>query len=195
MVNLPSDVFDKYKELGKSLTVQRGLQMIEKLNSLYSQYRISTQHRIIFESAILSLASNEAQNEVDLLKRKVSALEKAIAGGVQVKSAPTQAKAQAPRVEIWSTIVKELERRGYGFLALAATNVEYEETDTTFTVKVAEKSNYDMLTSTVKPVGTINSKSNREVINEIFTGISNKKLDIVCEVKVNKDADRRGDGV
>ena len=187
LVTLPTDVYTKYKELGKSLTVQRGLQMIEKLNSLYAQYRISTQHRIIFESAILSLASNEAQNEVDLLKRKVATLEKAVAGGVQVKAAPQQAKAQAPRVEVWSTIVKELERRGYGFLALAATDVEVEETDTTFTVKVADKSKYEMLTSTTKPVGTINSKSNREVINEIFTGVSNKKLDIVCEVKVNKD--------
>ena len=187
LITLPSDVYEKYKTLGQSLTVQRGLQMIEKLNSLYAQYRISTQHRIIFESAVLSLASNEPQNEIDILKKKVATLEKAITSGAQVKVVTTAAKPQQSRGEIWSSVIKELERRGYGFIALAATEVECSEDETTFTVKVANKPKFDILTSTVKPVGSVNSKSNMEVVNEIFSGLSNKKLNIISEQKVNKD--------
>ena len=72
-------------------------------------------------------------------------------------------------------------------LVMAATTAVCEETETEFIANFADKSQYNIIANTTKPIGVPNAKSNKELITEVFSGVCSKVLVLRCNVVQDKN--------
>ena len=188
LINLPSETYAALEDISKEISTEKCLDNIKKLNSLYSAFRYTTQHRIIFEATMVDITKGSTTADVEALQKKVAQLEKAVKSGVvqsQDRSFPS--KSQVKPGDLWKVVIDELKNRGQEMLVMAATTAVCEETETDFIVNFADKSQYNIIASTTKPIGVPNAKSNKELITEIFSGICPKVLTIKCNVVQEKN--------
>ncbi len=179
MLCIPDNVYSKYSELAKKYGVGKCMNIMKIMNSLEGEFHYSTQHRILFEAALVSAALgsiesadngkiNELESKIKQLDQKIITLSK---GGFS--PAPVVKDAR----QVWKGVASELENRGFRFLALAAVEAEIECNDDEFTASVSNAATYDLLTQ----------KNNRDVINEIFYTLCDLKLVIKEQMRLNDD--------
>jgi hypothetical protein len=88
---------------------------------------------------------------------------------------PTPVKSDARQV--WQSVASELMDRGQRLLALAVPEADVSCDDKTFTVAFSTKATYDILTD----------KKNRDILNEVFSNLSNLDLNIKHVAKYEED--------
>ncbi len=179
MLCIPDDVYLKYSELAKKYSVRKCMNIMKIMNSLEGEFHYSTQHRILFEAALVSatLGSVEGADngKINELESKIKQLDQKIATLYKGGFSPAPATKDARQV--WKGVASELENRGFRFLALAAVEAEIECSDEEFSASVSNAATYDLLTQ----------KQNRDLINEIFYSLCDKKLVIKEEMRLNDD--------
>ena len=189
IVNLPNETYAALENISKEISNEKCLDNLKKLNSLYSAFRYTTQHRIIFEATMVEITKGTSSADVAALQKKVAVLEKAIKSGVVVQ--PQQgsfpSKSQVKPGDLWKVVIDELKNRGQEMLVMAATTAVCEETETEFIANFADKSQYNIIANTTKPIGVPNAKSNKELITEVFSGVCSKVLVIRCNVVQDKN--------
>lgn len=174
ILSLPEEQCAALRALGEKHSVQKMLSVLKTMTATEGEFRYSTQHRILFESAVISAATEapaagttakerELEQKIAQLERKVQALAKQ-----GFKSAPAKEDA----VQVWARVASELQKKGAAFIALAATEAEVESDGGVFRVKVGSSSCMKILTD----------KSNRDLLNEAFSSVCGQKL-VIEEVK------------
>ena len=138
---------------------------------------------------MVDITKGTSTADVEALQKKVAQLEKAVRSGVVVQSQDRSfpSKSQVKPGDLWKVVIDELKNRGQEMLVMAATNAVCEETETEFIANFADKSQYNIIASTTKPIGVPNAKSNKEIITEIFSGVCPKVLIIRCNVVQEKN--------
>lgn len=170
---LPAELYQALKELASRYDARRLLAAMRRMTETEGEFRYSTQHRILLEAAVIAAATDppadeggstrELEQKIAILNKKINAL---------TKQGFKRAPAEMDAGQVWRRVASEIERRGAGFLALAASEAETEEDEETFRVKVGSASAMRIMTD----------KVNRDTINEVFSAFSSKRL-VIEEVK------------
>ena len=178
LLALPDDIYASLKVMADKYSTEKCLSIMKIMTGLEGELRYSSQHRIIFESA-LTLACRGGDNDarVEELQLRVARLEKVIASMKKQGFEPTPAASDARQV--WKQVASGLEKRNMKFLAFAALEAEVEEIGDEFVVKIASPAT----------LGLFLDKQNRDVINEIFAPIGNGKKLVFKDV-VHLDEDK-----
>ena len=177
LLSLPSELYSALKEIADKYTVRKLLSAMKCFTEIEGEFRYSTQHRILFEAAVISAATDPAAEggggetaaRIAALERKINALTKS---GFK----PTPAEPDARQV--WSRLASELERAGAGFLALAVLDADvcFEGSDA-MRVKIGSSSAMRILTD----------NANRDRLNKTFASISDRRLIIEQVKKLDDD--------
>lgn len=178
LLSIPDAVFDTYKSMAAKYSVGKCMNVMKLMNSLEGEFRYSTQHRIIFEAALVEAATPVVgavdDAKIKELEQKITALDRKLQQVGKAGFSATPVKSDARQV--WKTVASELENRGYKILALAALEADVSSDDSEFKVSVSTRATYDLITL----------KVNRDVINEIFSSLSSLRL-VINEVKKFED--------
>lgn len=174
LLALPEGVYNALAQMAEKYSTQKCLRVMKIMNSLEGELRYSSQHRIIFESAIVLACGEDEQSKIAALEKKLALLERKLASG---KTGFNTAPAATDARQVWKTVASELERRNYKFLAFAALEAETQITDTEFIVKVPSRATLSLLTD----------KANRDVINGIFSANCGLKLTFEEIAKLDDD--------
>lgn len=173
MLSIPDSVYDLYVDMSKKYSVSKCMNIMKLMNSLEGEFRYSTQHRIIFEAALVEAATTDKgtdDGKVKELEQKITALDRKIQ---QLgKSGFNLAPAKSDAGQVWKSVASELENRGYKILALAALEADVEASETEFRISFSSRATYEIVTD----------KVNRDVINGIFSALSDLPL-VITEVK------------
>ncbi len=177
LLALPENTFAKIKEVADKFETKRLLEILQLMSSLEGELRYSSQHRILLEAKIVVACSGEKYNtSVQDLEKKVALLEAKLASLQKGNFNKVSAKPSDAR-QIWKQVASELQTKGYQFLSFAAMEAEVFEDKNSFIVKVPTRATLTLLTE----------KNNRDVINEIFTPLSDLKLCFEEVVKLDDD--------
>lgn len=180
ILSLPAELYAALKDIAAKYTVRRMLAVLKAITATEGDFRYSTQHRILFESAVIAAATEpeqravsggtgrELEQRIALLERKIQAL---------TKSGFKQPPAAADAGQVWRSVASELERRGLQFIAYAALEADVAFDGGAFRVKVGSSSAMMILTD----------KNNRDALNEVFSLYCDKKLVIEEVVKLGED--------
>lgn len=152
------------------------LRIMKAMSALEGEFRYSTQHRILFEGALVAAATGGDSNEkIRELEGRIAALDKKLQTLPKSGFSPAPAKSDAKQV--WRKVASELEKRGYKITALSALEADAEIVDGRFEVCTPTKVTFELLTE----------KQNRDVINEIFATLSRLPLVIKEEKRYDDD--------
>lgn len=178
LLSLPTELYGALKNLADKHTTQKLLAVLKCFTSIEGEFRYSTQHRILLESALISAATEPAtggSGNNKALEQKVLQLERKLQAISKSGFKPTPATTDARQV--WGRVASAIERKGLQFLALAALEADVETDGDVFRVKVGSASTMRILSE----------KVNRDVINETFAMYSDMKLVIEEVVKINEN--------
>ncbi len=174
LLSIPDTVYAKYAEMAKKYSVAKCMSIMKIMNSLEGEFRYSTQHRILFEAAIVEAATTATpvdNNRVKELEQQIAVLDKKLQQLIKsgFKSTPVKTDAK----QVWKTLASELDNRGYKILALSVLDADTELVGDEFRVSIGNETTYEFITS----------KQNRDIINEIFSSIDGKSRLVINEVK------------
>ncbi len=173
---LPNDLYVELQSRGSAYSLPKILAAMKAMTALEGQFRYGTQHRTLFEAAVVDATTASPHVEtVEELTQKVETLEKTIKQLQRSGFNPAPAKADARKV--WGRVVSALTANGRQYAAIAATDATVEETTDAFRVKIATASSLSLL----------EEASTRKLINDIFSQISKKKLFIELSEGTTKD--------
>lgn len=158
LLSLPSSIYSSLSEMSKKYSSARLMYVMKTMSGLEGELRYSSQHRIIFEGALVSACLNaEGADAVADLQARVAKLEKTIAGLSRSNFNNTPVIKDARQV--WLHLASELKRRKYNVLALALQDAKFQLEGEEFRIFVTDGATYRMVCE----------KSNRDVINEAFS--------------------------
>ena len=177
LLALPAELYEALKELSSRYPSSKLLSAMRRMTEIEGEFRYSTQHRILLESAVIAAATDPGSEggTARELEQKVAALAKKL--NSLTRSGFERAPVKADAGQVWGRVASEIERRGNGFLALAAAEAEVEEREDCFVVKVGSASAMRLMAD----------KKNRDVINEVFTSMCTKRLVIEEAKKLDED--------
>jgi DNA polymerase III gamma/tau subunit len=178
LLSIPDTTYALLVDVAGKYSVAKCMTIMKAMNALEGDFRYSTQHRILLEAAIVSCAAGpEASDNAKIreLEAKVALLEKKVKSMAQSGFKPTPVKSDARQV--WQSVASELMDRGQRLLALAVPEADVSCDDKTFTVAFSTKATYDILTD----------KKNRDILNEVFSNLSNLDLNIKHVAKYEED--------
>lgn len=176
LLALPEELFSDLRRMADKYATAKCMNILKTMSALEGEFRYTSQHRILFEAAVVRACSDdcgddklkELEAKVGVLERRLAALAK---GGFN--SAPVRKDAR----QVWKSVASELERGGYQFLAFAVLEADTEIREDKFVVKVPTKATLSLLTE----------KSNRDVINSIFSSLCDLKLTFEEVTKLDED--------
>ncbi|MCQ2603356.1 MAG: hypothetical protein MJ193_05455, partial [Clostridia bacterium] len=174
LLSIPDTVYAKYTEMAKKYSVNKCMSIMKIMNSLEGEFRYSTQHRILFEAAIVEAATTATpvdNSRVKELEQQIAVLDKKLQQLIKsgFKSTPVKTDAK----QVWKTLASELDKRGYKILALSILDADIEIVEDAFRVSIGNETTDEFVTS----------KQNRDIINEIFSSIDGKSRLVINEVK------------
>jgi DNA polymerase III gamma/tau subunit len=178
LLSIPDTTYALLMDVAGKYSVAKCMTIMKAMSALEGDFRYSTQHRILLEAAIVSCAAGpEASDNAKIreLEAKVALLEKKVKSMAQSGFKPTPVKSDARQV--WQSVASELMDRGQRLLALAVPEADVSCDDKTFTVAFSTKATYDILTD----------KKNRDILNEVFSDLSNLDLNIKHVAKYEED--------
>ena len=178
LLSIPDTTYALLVDVAGKYSVAKCMTIMKAMNALEGDFRYSTQHRILLEAAIVSCAAGpEASDNAKIreLEAKVALLEKKVKSMAQSGFKPTPVKSDARQV--WQGVASELMDRGQRLLALAVPEADVSCDDKSFTVSLSTKATYDILTD----------KRNRDILNDVFSSLSNLELNIKHVAKYEED--------
>ncbi len=157
LLALPESIFIALAKMAEKYSSGRLMSVMKTMSGLEGELRYSSQHRILFEGALVSACLNaEDGAKTEELQAKVARLEKIVerlrTSGF--KSAPAIKDAK----QVWLHLASELKNRKYNVLALAMQDAQFELTEGEFYIRIADRATYNMVCE----------KSNRDVLNAVF---------------------------
>ena len=177
LLSLPEDIFNKYKLLSEKYNSSKFLNILKIMNSLEGEFHYSSQHRILFETAVVkaSTMNSENDNQIKSMQSRIVNLEKKL--NALINRGFSQAPARMDARQVWKSVASDLDQGGYQFLSLALLEAEVEISDTNFIVKIPTKATLGLLTE----------KNNRDVINRYFSKHSELSLSFEEIKKLDED--------
>lgn len=179
ILRLPKDIYDRLKEISKSVTNAQLLGILDLFNGLSGELRYSTQPRIMLEAAIVRACSESGELE---LATRIKRLEDKMAQGfvaAPVATAPAAEQKKNNNVtfsapEIWTRCATGFIGNKFYALGLAMNKArDVSEEGGAFTVKYAS----DAEASVVK------SAENKRLIEEKLTEFTS----MPCKISVETD--------
>lgn len=181
LLALPESIYIPLSQMAKRYPSQRLMSIMKLMSGLEGELRYSSQHRIIFEGAIVSACLNAQESlNTDELAARIAKLEKAMSG--QRKSDFKSAPAVRDATQVWLHLSSELKAQGAGILSATVENSQFELTDSEFRVKIIDKA----------AVNIIRDKRNRDALNAAFAAseyMQGLKLVVYEEEQIDPDKD------
>ena len=178
LLSLPDEIFASLKAMADKYDTRRCLFIMKTLSGLEGELRYSSQHRILFESAItIACIGDDRDAKLDELQEKVTKLERVVAASRKSGFEPAPAAPDARQV--WKQVASGLYKKGMQILAFAAPEANVETTDTEFIVKFANSATLSLF----------EDKKNRDQINELFAPLSQGRR-LVFEQEIHLDDDK-----
>ncbi len=169
-LGLPEEYYNKLKALSAAYESKRLLSVMKKFTALEGDFRYSSQHRILFEAALVSASGEDdkrLEERIALLERKLSSLSRR-----GFKSAPAVKDAR----QVWNEVASELISRGYEFLGFEASDAEPEMGED-FVVRFKDGVSMALFTD----------RQYSGLIREIFSSVCDKKLVFELQTKLDDD--------
>lgn len=162
LLSLPEGVYSGVKEIADSVNIAKCLNVLGIMSRLEGELRYSSQHRIIFEGALVEACLDSGAGKDDINQRLLR-LEKAYASlrRSNFNGAPAIMDAR----QVWVKVASELRNRGYTLIAISLRDAGVEMTDSEFTVLVYESATMQL----------VSEKRNRDVIRECFESVEESK--------------------
>ncbi len=157
LLTLPESLYSQLKSIAEGYSVEKCMSCMKIFSSLDGDMRYSSQHRILFEGAVIRACCGiDSDTKIDEVQLKVARLEKYLASlkKSNFECAPVKLDAK----QVWNRVASELDESNRKFLALAATEAMVEEVGDEVIVSVATPSTYEMFVD----------KKNMDVIRAIF---------------------------
>ena len=174
LLALPAELYEALKGLASRYDSARLLSAMRRMTEMEGEFRYSTQHRILLEAAVIAAATDaqtgaaggagagsirELEQKIALLNKRINALPKQ-----GFKSAPAEKGAG----QVWEKVASELDRKGYGMLALAASEARREERGEELVLKVSSES----------AIRILSDPENRRVLSETVAAFCSKRLKV-----------------
>ncbi len=156
LLSLPTDMYDSLKSLADKGTSQKLLNVMRTLSGLEGEFRYSSQHRIIFESAIVTVCLDGGDDRLEKLEQRVARLERS-PGARNFDAPPVIMDAR----QVWIHVASYLKSKHYDLVVLAAQDAQLEMNDKEFIFNVPDSSSMRIF----------NDKSNRDAINAAFASV------------------------
>jgi len=180
LLSIPESIFAALGEMAGRYSSARLMNAMKIMSGLEGELRYSSQHRIVFEGALMSacLGAREDAKTEDLQAR-IAKLEKALSG--QRKSDFNSAPAVRDAKQVWFHLASELKKQGANVLAITLQNAQFELNDSEFILKIADRATYNLICE----------KDNRDLVNSAFAAdASTKGLRLVISEIAHIDEDK-----
>lgn len=180
LLALPESIYEPLSQIAEKYPAGRLMNAMKIMSGLEGELRYSSQHRIIFEGALMSAClSTQDASKADELQMRVARLEKALSG--QRKSDFNSAPAVRDAKQVWFHLASELKKQGANMLAVAMQNAQFELTDSEFTVKLSDRATFNL----------VKEKDNRDMVNAAFASDpATKGLKLVISEVEHLDEDK-----
>ena len=176
LLALPESIFENLSEMANVYSSEKCMSIMRIMSKLEGEFRYSTQHRILFESAVVLACCGFGDNtKIDELQLRVAKLEKNLANQKRnFESAPVVADAR----QVWIRVASALRQSGFTLLALSTQDAKFDMTDDEFFVRVADKTT----------LGLLSDKNNRDALNRAFASVdSHRTLKIDTALHLDED--------
>lgn len=177
ILNIPEEYYNAIADIAAKFTVERCLYIMKIMSALEGEFRYSSQHRVIFEAAIVRACAEGDDDDLKIkkLEQRLARLEQSVQSGKGIakseRSKITDAK-QAMRA-----VAASLEKDGYQLLAFALLEADAETRDSDIIVKIPAKATLNMLSE----------KDNRDILNAKFFAVSGLNLKLEEIKKLDDD--------
>lgn len=176
LLALPESIFENLSEMANVYSSEKCMSIMRIMSKLEGEFRYSTQHRILFESAVvLACCGFDDNTKIDELQLRVAKIEKNLANQKRnFESAPVVADAR----QVWIRVASALRQSGFTLLALSTQDAKFDMTDDEFFVRVADKTT----------LGLLSDKNNRDALNRAFASVdSHRTLKIDTALHLDED--------
>lgn len=164
LLSLPKNIYLSLKDMSAKYSLERCMSIMRTMSRLEGEFRYSSQHRILFESAVvLACLGGDSDLRIDELNLKVARLEKMLSTR---KSGFEPAPVVLDARQVWLRVASQLRQNGQTLLALSAQDATYEMNDDEFILKVSDKATLTLLAE----------KKNRDALNLAFSSVDDKRV-------------------
>lgn len=179
LLNLPEEIYTGLKQMADKFSSARCLAIMKLMSKLEGELRYTSQHRVIFEGAVVQACLSDGDVRADELALRVAKLEKQLAAlkRSDFKSPPAIMDAR----QVWVHVASRLKGEGYGLIAMTVQDCGLEMTDSEFCVSVPDSATYSILAD----------KLNRDALNRAFADTKEtggRKLVIKQEQHLSEDS-------
>lgn len=156
LLNLPEEIYAGLKTLADKYSSARCLSIMKLMSKLEGELRYTSQHRVLFEGAVVQACLNEGDVKADEMALRIAKLEKQLA--TLKKSDFNSQPAIMDARQVWVHVASRLRAMGYGLIAMTVQDCKLEMTDSEFSVLVPDSATY----------GILSDKANRDALNKAF---------------------------
>jgi len=171
LLSLPDGVYENIARLAAQYSEARLLGVMKIMSSLEGEFRYSSQHRIIFEAALVQACMlSAAQENNERLAQKVDKLEKEIAELKNSNFKRTPAITDA--LQVWERLASELIKRNCSLLKDCLISAKFSIDGNLFKIVLDNDASYTL----------VSSAKNKAQLMEAFEALSvSKTLKLVIE--------------
>jgi len=180
LLSLPETIYNELKDVSNKYQVEKCMSIMRTMTKLEGELRYSTQHRILFESAvILACLGGDDEAKMEELSIRVSKIEAALKKGMGASNF-NNAPAITDARQVWKNVASELLKRGYGMLSYMCVdgNVDVNPNDPKeIVIKFAVEEKIEML----------KSPDNYKVILDVYKTLTDRPLKFELGLRITED--------
>jgi len=183
IITLPESVFESMKSISGKYSVEKCMSIMKIMTSLEGELRYTSQHRILFESAIVLAALGGTPDvKLEEVQMRVSRIEKYLIdvkkNGIDISGSSSP---RADANKYWYKIIEKIKAQGYSIFAINCETAEVSMVDEKYIVTLPDQNSY----------GFFKDKGNMDALRKAYDSIDElKKYELTIDVKLKLDENK-----